>query len=63
MKLDNVEQYLKIAGEEAKKSPMIKKHGALLIYRNKIISRGFNNYSNPTTGHVSKLCLLCEGGL
>jgi deoxycytidylate deaminase len=34
------------AEKEALKSPMSKKYGAVLVYNNKIISRGFNYYKH-----------------
>ena len=33
------------AKKEASKSPMSKKYGAIIIYNNKIISRGHNYYT------------------
>lgn len=57
MHIKNLPEYLKLAAVEAKKSPMIKKHGAVLIYRGKIISKGYNNYSS-TNGIHTQYCLL-----
>ena len=43
----------------SKKSPVQKKFGALLIYKGRIISRGYNYYRNSLTDNVSQ-CLLCS---
>jgi deoxycytidylate deaminase len=42
---------------EAKKSPLSRQYGAVLIYNNKIISRGFNYYKSNITSNL-KCCLL-----
>lgn len=39
------------ARREAMKSPMKHKYGCLLIYRNKIVSRGYNSYSSSSLNH------------
>lgn len=44
------EEYFDIAVHEAKKSTMEKRHGAVLIYRNKVIGKGHNSFL-PTSGH------------
>ena len=36
--------YLDIAAKIASHSPMIQKHGAVIVYKNKIISTGYNYY-------------------
>lgn len=41
--------------KEANKSPMKNKYGALLIYRNKIISRGYNKFKGKPTNNC--LCI------
>jgi len=43
---------------EAQKSPNSSKHAALLIYNNKIISRGHNQFKGSVSDSV-KLCPLC----
>lgn len=55
MTLLNNLYYIEEAVKEARKSSMKSQYGALLIYRNKIISRGYNKLK----GHpVNKLCCL-----
>jgi deoxycytidylate deaminase len=44
MTLLNNTYLIEEATKEAKKSPMKNQYGALLIYRNKIISRGYNKF-------------------
>lgn len=44
MLLSNNSFFINEAIKEAKKSPMKNKYGALLIFRNKIISRGYNKF-------------------
>tara|TARA_Y100001970_G_scaffold293375_1_gene439792 strand:- start:4091 stop:4423 length:333 start_codon:yes stop_codon:yes gene_type:complete len=39
-----LERFIKVAIQLAKKSNMMHKHGAVLIYRNKIVGRGYNHY-------------------
>ena len=36
------DQYMRVAWEESLKSTMYQKHGACLVYRNKIVSTGYN---------------------
>lgn len=43
---------------QALKSPIDKKVGAVLIYRNKIISRGYNTHRRKIST-LSRSCLLC----
>ena len=40
------EYYINEAAKIALKSPMYHKHGAIIIYKNKIVSRGYNYYYN-----------------
>ena len=55
MTLLNNLYFIDEATKEAYKSPMNSKYGAILIYRNNIISRGYNKLK----GHpVSKPCCL-----
>ena len=42
---------------EARKSPMSRQYGAILIHNNKVISRGFNYYKSNITSNL-KCCLL-----
>jgi deoxycytidylate deaminase len=42
---------------ESLKSPVNKKFGAVLIYRGKIISSGYNYHNNSITNNI-KQCLL-----
>lgn len=39
-----------LAHQEALKSPMDKKYGAVLVWRNKVVSKGFNHYSTHSSG-------------
>ncbi|QKF93577.1 CMP deaminase domain-containing protein [Fadolivirus algeromassiliense] len=50
-------KFVLAAHNEALKSPMSKKYGAVLIYNNKIISRGHNYYKY--IGPLKENCLLC----
>jgi deoxycytidylate deaminase len=43
--------------KQAKKSPMEVKFGAILIYKNKIISAGFNTYKSNISNKLNQ-CLL-----
>ncbi len=43
---------------EARKSPNSSKHAALLIYNNRIISRGHNHYKGAVSDSV-RSCPLC----
>jgi deoxycytidylate deaminase len=38
----NKEEYLQIAAEVAKKSPMMHKHGCVIVYKKQIIATGYN---------------------
>ncbi len=42
---------------EALKSPMATNYGAVLVYQNKIISKGHNHYKSNITNSL-KCCLL-----
>lgn len=50
-------QFIQEALLEAKKSPMTAKYGAVLVYRNRIISKGYNTYKPPIS-NSSRYCLL-----
>lgn len=50
---EQIENALRIS----KKSPVHKKFGCLLIFKNKIISEGYNYYNNGITDDV-RYCLL-----
>lgn len=52
-----MQHFIDIAIEQAEKSPMNNKYGAVLIHRNKIVSMGYNYDIHITTGN--KCCLLC----
>ena len=41
------QQFIQEALLEAKKSPMNSKYGAILVYRNKNISKACNTYKSP----------------
>lgn len=41
---DRQRYYLQIAAEVANHSPMLHKHGAIIVYKNKIIGSGYNYY-------------------
>lgn len=42
-----MDSFVSHAINEAKKSPMYTRYGAILLYRNKVVSLGFNDYSGP----------------
>lgn len=46
VKQSNLQQkyYMNMAAETALRSPMVQKHGAIIVYRNEIISKGFNYF-------------------
>lgn len=48
------------AMNEAMKSPLSSKHGALLICGGKIISRGFNHFNGNNMISSIEQCLLCS---
>jgi deoxycytidylate deaminase len=47
---------MEVAIKEAKKSPMKSKYGAVLLYHNKVISSGYNTYTNISS--LNKNCPL-----
>ena len=49
--------FIEIAINQASKSPMANKYGAVLLHRGKIISIGHNYDTHITT--IKKCCLLC----
>jgi deoxycytidylate deaminase len=51
------ENHIEAALHMSKKSPVQKKFGALLIYRGKIISAGYNYYNNGITNNATQ-CIL-----
>lgn len=44
--------YMDIAAKTALKSPMLQKHGAVIVYKNKIISEGFNYFISDYSIHA-----------
>lgn len=44
------------AKKQALKSPMNNKYGAVLVYNNKIISRGYNYYTSIKNNEKYPLC-------
>jgi len=42
---------------QAKKSPMVAQYGAVLVHRNRIISKGYNTYKTPIST-LNKHCVL-----
>lgn len=50
-------EHINVAIYESLKSPVHKKFGALLIYRGKIISKGYNYHNNSISNNV-RHCLL-----
>ena len=57
MKIDGINTFLELAAAEARKSPMRKKHGALLLHRGRVIAKGHNRYSS-TNGRHGQYCVL-----
>lgn len=51
MNSDKIERFINVACKEAQKSTMEKKHGSVLVYRNKIIGSGYN-YFTPSSGRI-----------
>lgn len=49
---DRQKYYLDIAAKNALKSPMGHKHGAVIVYRGKIIGSGFNYYMSNFSVHA-----------
>tara|TARA_B100000902_G_scaffold281421_2_gene267339 strand:+ start:50 stop:319 length:270 start_codon:yes stop_codon:yes gene_type:complete len=59
-------RFISAAAEEAKKSPVLMRHGAIAVVSGKIMGRGFNHYrtnskdnfiSNTCTCHAEIACL------
>lgn len=48
--------FIQVALSEAKKSPMNAKYGAVLVYRNRIISKAYNTYKLPIC--TNRCCFL-----
>lgn len=46
------QQFLDIAAKIALRSPMLQKHGAVIVYKNEIISRGFNYFQADYSIHA-----------
>ena len=44
------EKYIQLALEEAKKSSMSKQHGAVIVLRGRVISKGHNKYQGRALG-------------
>ena len=51
------EEQIETALDISRKSPVQKKFGALLVYRGRIISTGYNHYSDGLPSNI-KQCLL-----
>lgn len=47
---------MSIAAKYATKSTMIKKHGAIIVYKNKIIGAGYNYLIHPIQKKISHIC-------
>jgi deoxycytidylate deaminase len=52
---------MELAIQEAHKSPMKSKYGAVLIHRHKIIASGYNDYTKRS--NINKNCPLCGTSL
>jgi deoxycytidylate deaminase len=50
--------YVNLAYQEALKSSLKKKYGAVLIYRNKVVGKGYNYGSCNLSNLTSKKCIL-----
>jgi deoxycytidylate deaminase len=59
---DRQRYYLDVAAKIASKSPMGHKHGALLVYKGKIISTGHNYYFLNSSIHAEVAALSCIRG-
>ena len=44
---ERLNEYIMIAADEAKKSPMSQKHGCVVIHKNKVVATGFNKQVEP----------------
>jgi deoxycytidylate deaminase len=51
-----MDEYIEIAYKQALKSNVNKQYGAVIVYRNKIISSGYNFKLRPSTKYKS--CVL-----
>lgn len=51
------EQFIEIAKKEALKSPLKHKYGAVLIYKNKVISKGYNFFKKSLSSNVNQYVL------
>ncbi len=54
----NLKRYEEIALQEALKSPLSKKHSAILVHRGKVIATGVNGYRRSTICSTTKYCVL-----
>ena len=50
---------INICKKEATKSSMEHQYGAVLVYRNMVISRAHNSYKKSAMSTKSKQCILC----
>jgi deoxycytidylate deaminase len=57
----NIKNKMELAIQEAHKSPMKSKYGAVLIHRHKIIASGYNDYIKRSS--INKNCPLCATSL
>ena len=44
---ERLNEYIKIAADEAKKSTMSQKHGCVVIHKNKVVATGYNKQVEP----------------
>ena len=44
---ERLNEYIQIAADEAKKSPMSQKHGCVVIHKNRVVATGYNKQVDP----------------
>jgi hypothetical protein len=52
-----MDKYFELALQEAQKSPMSSKYGAIIVYNNMVISKAYNTYKKHSS--IQNQCLLC----
>jgi deoxycytidylate deaminase len=51
---------MRLGKQEAMKSPVHNRYGAVLVHRNKIISTGYNIFKGPVHYNNLRQCVLCR---
>lgn len=46
------EQFISLAAQEAEKSPVLMRHGALAVSNGKVLAKGYNHYRSHSCNHI-----------